>query len=491
MPRVATGTLFRSRGRLFARVMLDKPHAYPLPEGIDPGAADARKIFLADIARELRGVPEVADKVLRRAAAACEGELPGIRRYVDSLVAGKRAPTGAKGRDTTMGDLADELLSGELARRYPDRFKVPRSLPAMRSRLTNHILPALGADGVPIRDVRVVEFQIDHAEAILSGLPDHLEPETRRHVARLVSRLISIAVYPKRLIAVSPLPRGWVPAAGPEKALGWIYPDEDARLLACVAIPLGWRVFWGFLAREGLRASEAWSLETPDLDLERGALTLDENKTDDPRAWALRPGVPTAIARYLEVRGGDDPHVFLDEDGVPIADRDPGYLAPRFRRHLKIAGVTRPELFESSASRMRIRAHDLRGTFVTIASARGASESWIMDRTGHGTSAMVNRYRRATRKAQELGLGDLVPLDEAIPELREVGRRGAPGAAARIVSGFVSVEAGESGKWLGMKAEEAPTRMAMSAMRIYQAGGGSSRSAAPGFLAASAQRWAT
>lgn len=30
---------------------------------------------------------------------------------------------------------------------------------------------------------------------------------------------------------------------------------------------------------------------------------------------------------------------------------------------------------------------------------------------------MVNRYRRATRSAEELGLGPLSPLDQAIPEL--------------------------------------------------------------------------
>jgi hypothetical protein len=40
-----------------------------------------------------------------------------------------------------------------------------------------------------------------------------------------------------------------------------------------------------------------------------------------------------------------------------------------------------------------------------------------MDRTGHKSSLMINRYRRAARAAAELHLVDLKPLNEAIPEL--------------------------------------------------------------------------
>src|SRR6185369_14698881 len=42
---------------------------------------------------------------------------------------------------------------------------------------------------------------------------------------------------------------------------------------------------------------------------------------------------------------------------------------------------------------------------------------WVADRTGHKSSVMINRYRRAARTVAELGLGDLRPLDEAIPEV--------------------------------------------------------------------------
>jgi integrase len=79
----------------------------------------------------------------------------------------------------------------------------------------------------------------------------------------------------------------------------------------------------------------------------------------------------------------------------------------------------RDELFKSSANRGQLRAHDLRATFVTLSLAAGKTESWIADRRGHTSSVMINRYRRAAGTANELGLGLLGPLHEAIPELSD------------------------------------------------------------------------
>jgi hypothetical protein len=43
----------------------------------------------------------------------------------------------------------------------------------------------------------------------------------------------------------------------------------------------------------------------------------------------------------------------------------------------------------------------------------------VADRTGHRSSMMINKYRKRAREASELALGGLLPLDTAIPELRE------------------------------------------------------------------------
>src|SRR5690606_9487912 len=77
----------------------------------------------------------------------------------------------------------------------------------------------------------------------------------------------------------------------------------------------------------------------------------------------------------------------------------------------------RPVLFQRTAKRAPLRAHDLRATFVTLALASGKTETWVCDRTGHRSSNMLNKYRRAARTAEELGLGWLKPMHEVIPEL--------------------------------------------------------------------------
>jgi integrase len=83
---------------------------------------------------------------------------------------------------------------------------------------------------------------------------------------------------------------------------------------------------------------------------------------------------------------------------------------------------------QNGNNRLRIRAHDLRATFVTLAFANGRSEDWVMQRTGHSSSVMLARYRRDAKTAQELGLGWLLPLHEAIPELRILNDE--PGSSA-------------------------------------------------------------
>ena len=49
-------------------------------------------------------------------------------------------------------------------------------------------------------------------------------------------------------------------------------------------------------------------------------------------------------------------------------------MAEAFRSDLELAKIGRAELFERSKTRLPIRIHDLRATFVTLALAAGKSE---------------------------------------------------------------------------------------------------------------------
>ncbi len=146
-------------------------------------------------------------------------------------------------------------------------------------------------------------------------------------------------------------------------------------------------------------------------------LTLDQNKTAEPRAWAIDPAVVRALARWRQKFVPDaltTKPILMNAAGETI---DRYGVAERLREYLQAAGVTRSQLFEANDNRMPLRAHDLRATFVTLSLAQGRSEAWITDRTGHKSSVMVYRYKRAARTHAELNLGALAPLDQAIPEL--------------------------------------------------------------------------
>ncbi len=368
--------------------------------------AEERRALLGPLADRLVASGQIAlGFPLLQLAAKREG-----RALEDTIKAIERVAKGeARARptsETTLRAFAHQWTSGALAKLYPDHVREKASAHDDAQRLDRYVLPIAG-------DIPVARFTLDHAEEIMRRIPSDLSERTRRQIAQTIHRVLVLAVYPARLLAANPLPPKFLPRIESSKAKSYLYPDEDRKLLACTTIVLVRRVLYGFLAREGMRSGEAAALTWRDVDLDRGAVRLDTNKTDDPRAWALRPDVVRALRAWRSIlraegRAADDAPVF------PVTT---ACAATRFRENLEAAGITRPELFERSKTRQPIRVHDLRATFVTIALANGKTEGWIQDRTGHKSSAMVNVYRRAARTAEELNLGDLAPLDHAIPEL--------------------------------------------------------------------------
>jgi integrase len=152
-----------------------------------------------------------------------------------------------------------------------------------------------------------------------------------------------------------------------------------------------------------MRRDEALSLTWANVDLERGTGALDENKADDPRAWVLGDDVLRALKiwrTHYTSEQGTSMKVFSHPD-QPL---DGDHLAAVLRTHLQKSGGVRAELFQRTAKRAPLRAHDLRATFVTLALAANKTETWVCDRTGHHSSQMLNRYRRAARTAAELVL---------------------------------------------------------------------------------------
>jgi integrase len=326
-----------------------------------------------------------------------------VRELCAEAPAGTAAPKGPR----TFRDVAEMWLSGELRRLYPDDIKSKGALSLRKSRgLLAAIYPVLG-------NKPVASITLDDAERAKAAIPEGLSQAQRAHYARHIRIVMSFAEYPLRLIERSPIPPKFVPGYGMKQALGFLYPDEDAKLLGCARIEKHVRLLYGFLARNGLRISEALGLIWADIDLQRGVITLDKNKTRNPRAWVMSPDVVRALADY---RGNADP------DGLVFPEVEIDGIAKRFRDHLLLAGVDRRELHARTTERRPIRVHDLRATFITLALANGATETWVMDRTGHTTSAMLAKYRRQARHAAELDLGWFTNLDTALVPSDRVGQ---------------------------------------------------------------------
>ncbi|XXT16493.1 tyrosine-type recombinase/integrase [Sorangium sp. So ce429] len=311
MPRRPTGSLFRNAAdRLYVRVLIgdNDRESFPLDPRLTEPQAEQRKELVADLAARLRASRNVTrDAIVALLERAAVREGRALRDVIEAIEVVCRGGAQAKvvpgggsvPKQVTLQQFGELWTSGELTRMYPDHVKPKRSVEQDVYRLDRHVYPIAGR-------VPVSAFTLDDAERVMRALPS-MSPASRRHIAQLLHRMMAMAVFPCRLLATNPLPRGFLPKLGPTKAKACLYPDEDARLLACTAIPLCWRVLWGFLNREGPRISEAARLQLQDVDLDRGALRLEKNKTNDPRAWALPSGVPQALRAWLALRGNPAP----------------------------------------------------------------------------------------------------------------------------------------------------------------------------------------
>jgi len=394
-------------------------------------AADERALLVAGAVAELVDAHRGAEAKALGAAlgrATSPIELAEARAAVAQAV-----EEGKRPKAVTVRQFAERWTGGGLAREFPDQVKAIDQGDNV-TRFERYVFPLLGRRAIG-------ELMRADGDKVMARLPAGIE--NRRAIAQTLYRLARLAVY-VGLLARSPFPVGWLPRLAPLKGKPFLYPDEDAALLGCTAIPLRRRVAYGLLDREGFRPAElvgrrgkrgapaAPPMGWDAIDLLRGVVRLDVNKTADPRPWSLDPGVARALRAWHTLQGD---HSFMVGELVGVDDIDDPYvvdaipkLAEHLRADLKTAGVTRAELWDRTRERSRLRAHDLRGTFVTLSLANGKTETWVADRTGHKSSAMIYRYRRAARTAAELGLGPLLPMDEAIPELRAAATAGGPGA---------------------------------------------------------------
>ena len=319
---------------------------------VDVDLATDRAKVLVDLGAQLADVPpELARDLLEKAGTADGPELKRIKGVVEKLASGAvkvRRKVENPRTLWTVQDLGEAWTGGTLAKEYPDQIHRRRSERDDEIRLERHVYPVVGA-------VRVRDLTVEECEQVMRSLSPTLAVNTRRNVGLTLGRILTLAVYPLKIITASPFPKGLLPSAGKGKgkALADYRPADDAHLMACAAVPLAYRLLWGFLAREGMRSSEAIQLRWGDVDLKDGSVVLDENKSDDPRSWPLDPGVVRALKAFKPAKAEPKDLVFVEENG---GEHNRHALAKTLREHLRAAGLEegpRAKLFEHSKTGYR------------------------------------------------------------------------------------------------------------------------------------------
>ncbi len=172
--------------------------------------------------------------------------------------------------------------------------------------------------------------------------------------------------------------------------------DDQVRLLFETTEGSRLHALWVLLVTTGLRLGEALGLTWPDIDFNRGSLTvrralqrlpkrlggvvLVEPKTGRSRRTVyLAPGTVAALAEHRS-RQGDEPlvpserFVFTGITGRPL---DASSVSDHFHRALRQAGLP------------NVRVHDLRHTAATHLLTRGVHPKVVQDLLGHSTISLT------------------------------------------------------------------------------------------------------
>lgn len=200
------------------------------------------------------------------------------------------------------------------------------------------------------------------------------------------------------------------PDRGGAKSKAFLYPSELLTFAEAEAVPLEWRRLVVLAVYLGARTGELEALEWSDIDLDHGKINihrsmdrvrgvLKSTKSDNPRTFTMEPTLLPLLRSMHAAAGGSGRVV----QGMPSYG-----VASQFREWLRVAGVDRPELFASDATRLNIRFHDLRATSITWQVIRGDNTHLVMGRVGHEHYETMRKYLRQAEALRD-GFGDCFP----------------------------------------------------------------------------------
>ncbi len=270
-----------------------------------------------------------------------------------------------------------------------------------------HVVPALG--GVQLQSLDPAQLNRLYADLLASergnGRSGTLSLRTVRYIATILGAALNDAVRWGRLV------RNPARLADPPSATSAKSPEMRTWDAATVARFLDlagddrYGPAWLFLATTGARRGEVLGLRWADLDLDAGQAAIRQTITQVGRRIVTAPRTKTGKARLIELDGRtvaslrahrarqaaerlamgagftDQGLVFALPDGRPY---QPERFSREFARRLERYDLT------------RIRLHDLRHTWATLALLAGIPVEIVAERLGHSVAVCAATYRHVT-----------------------------------------------------------------------------------------------
>ncbi len=343
--------------------------------------------FVIDLGEgyDVRGVWRERRQVRRRGFAT----KAAAQEALDQVRSDARQGTHVLRDDLTVGDWLDHWLLTSAARVKPSTHHF------YESKIDGYIRPRVGDLRLQQLDTATIDRL--YAELIVSGRASGkggLSVSTVRHVATILRMSLNAAVRARKL-QFNPALSAQAPrhnATGRPEMTTWTA-EQLARFLH-LERDTRYSAIWTFLALTGCRRGEALGLRWDDVDFDTSRVTLrrtitsvghevlhsNDTKTSKGRTIRLQPELVAALKaqrkdqaeeRLLLGAGyHDDGLVFAKANGEAL---HPDHFSREFTRRVKRSGLP------------KIRLHDLRHTYATLALAAGVPAKVVADRLGHSS----------------------------------------------------------------------------------------------------------
>ena len=268
----------------------------------------------------------------------------------------------------------------------------PTTYSSYACHVETHIIPTLGR--LPLKKITGANINVFYAKLLARGEQEGertMSPSTVRRIHATLHRAMRDAVRWNKIA------RNPVDSADPPRALGFdremkIWRAEELKAFLAAERDSRLYPLWLTLATTGMRRGEVLGLTWDDVDLEVGRLAVTKTrvlngyetllstpKTKKGRRLVALDRVTTTVLRRLRLEQKQE-HlargeswdgaglVFVREDGVPY---HPERVSRVFTQKAKKAGLP------------RIRLHDLRHTYASLALVAGVHPKVISERLGH------------------------------------------------------------------------------------------------------------